>query len=300
MASKNRSHHDQTSPEALRDFVVERTVQKIDQKLNQQSAKTKAKQERLSAKAARASRQLDRLSSQLEALEVWTRPEPNARRPRFTRDEIAVAALRIADDEGIACLSMRRLAAELDTATMTLYHYIRTKDELLSLVTDAVMGEVLLPPGEAMPSDWRAAVRLIAHRSRAVIERHPWMFDIGGDPRIGPNSVRHFDQTLQAVASVPGDLATKLDIASAVDEYVFGYCLTQRDNRQTSKALDAGMFDYVAGLIGTGSYPALSALTDDVGLEQAWSQIEAHNRDTHRFDRNLERLLDGLARHLAG
>ncbi len=305
MASKKRPHpHDHPSPDAIRDLMIERATEKIEQKLNQkltqQAGKSKTPQQRLSAKAARAARRLDELSSQLEALDVWTRTEPAGRRPRFTRAEIARAALRIADDEGIDALSMRRLAAELDAATMTLYHYIRTKDELLALVTDAVMGEVVLPPGEALPQDWREAVRVIAHRSRVVLGRHPWMFDIAGDPGIGPNSVRHFDQTLQAVASVPGDLVAKLDIVSAVDEYVFGYCIMHRNDTQTSKALDQGMFDYVIGLVGTGDYPALSALVDEAGAKSAWDQIEAHQRDDDRFDRNLDRLLDGLGRAVEG
>ena len=57
--------------------------------------------------------------------------------------------MRIADAEGFDALSMRRLAAELDAGTMTLYHYVRTKDELLALVNDAVMGELIVPPGRA-------------------------------------------------------------------------------------------------------------------------------------------------------
>ena len=263
MATKNRTNHDHSSPDAIRDLVIERAAEKLEQKLNQKADKAKAQQQRLSAKAARAARRLDQLSSQLEALDVWTRAEPAGRRPRFTRAEIAIAALRIADDEGIDALSMRRLAAELDAATMTLYHYIRTKDELLALVADTVMGEMVVPPGQSLPDDWRAAIRVIANRSRAVLERHPWMFDIAGDPGIGPNSVRHFDQTLQAVASAPGDLEAKLDIATAVDEYVFGYCIMHRNDAQTSQALDDGMLDYVLGLVGTGDYPALSDLVGD-------------------------------------
>ena len=74
-----------------------------------------------------------------ESLEVWTRPERGRRRPRYTRDEIAAAAIRVADAEGFDELSMRRLASELGAGTMTLYHYVRTKDELLALVHDAVM-----------------------------------------------------------------------------------------------------------------------------------------------------------------
>ena len=81
---------------------------------------------------------------------------------------------------------------------------------------------------------------------------------------------------------------------------MFGYCLRQRNNvAQTSQALDAGMLEYVPGLVGTGDYPALSDLIDRQGSRSAWDQIEAHQRDTRRFDRNLDRLLDGLAHSLA-
>ena len=57
-------------------------------------------------------------------------------------------------------MSMRRLAAELDAGTMTLYHYVRTKDELLTLVVDAVMGEVV------RAADGSACPRTGARRSR--------------------------------------------------------------------------------------------------------------------------------------
>ncbi len=89
---------------------------------------------------ARKTARLDELSAQLAAFDVWTRPGPGSRKPLFSRDEIAAAAVKIADEEGFDALSMRRLAAELDAGTMTLYHYVKTKDELLSLVSDRLMG----------------------------------------------------------------------------------------------------------------------------------------------------------------
>ena len=141
--------------------------------------------------------------------------------------------MRIADAEGFDAVSMRRIAAELDAGTMTLYHYVRTKDELLTLVVDAVMGEVVVPDRRAVPD--RLARRDDDDRASASapsLERHPWILDITDDPPIGPNSVRHFDQSLQAVASLPIPLADKLDIVSTVDEYVFGYCLHERNNVQ--------------------------------------------------------------------
>jgi len=176
---------------------------------------------------------------------------------------------------------------------MTLYHYVRTKDELLALLLDAVMGEMVLGEDEQLPDDWRAALTVLAVRGRDAILRHPWILDITDDPALGPNSVRHFDQTLQAVASLDVDLGTKLDIASMVDEYVYGYCLHDRNDLAKSSSSDE-MIDYVSGLIETGSYPQLSRLADEIGLTESWAQIEARLREPDRFERNLRCLLDGV------
>ena len=54
------------------------------------------------------------------------------------------------------------------------------------------------------------------------------------------------------------------------------------------------MIDYVNGLVATGDYPQLAALADETGSRRAGTQIEAHLRDPDRFDRNLDRLLDGI------
>src|SRR5919199_3069026 len=82
---------------------------------------------------------------------IWTRPEPGQRKPRFTREQLAAAALAIADEEGLDAVTMRRVADALGAGTMTLYHYVQSKDELLILMADAMMGELLVPDGE-MPS----------------------------------------------------------------------------------------------------------------------------------------------------
>ena len=62
--------------------------------------------------------------------------------------------------------------------------------------------------------------------------------------RSGPNSVRHFDQSMQAVASLPGTLADKLDVITAVDEYVFGFCIHERNDFHDDET-DDYMLDYV-------------------------------------------------------
>ncbi|MET0323918.1 MAG: TetR/AcrR family transcriptional regulator [Ilumatobacteraceae bacterium] len=254
-----------------------------------------AKVESAQAELARKTAQLEELSAQLAALDVWTRPEPGSRKPRFSRDEIAAAAVRIADEEGFEALSMRRLAAELDAGTMTLYHYVKTKDELLTLVNDTVMGEVLVPPGE-LPTDWRAAITVVANRSRQALERHPWALDIRDDPAPGPNGVRHFDQTMQTVMALDLSLGERFELVTAVDEYVFGYCLMQRANATDDHEafLETEFVGYVDGLIDQGDLPALAAIKAEHGTSGAFEVMQRQGNDPGRFDRNLARLLDGF------
>src|SRR5271155_1852298 len=107
---------------------------------------------------------------------IWLRAEPGTRRPGHSRQQIAEVAVRIADDEGFDAVSMRRIAHELGAGTMTLYHYVLNKEELVMLMNDRVMGEILVPDDE-LPADWRAALTAIARRSRRAFERHRWMLD---------------------------------------------------------------------------------------------------------------------------
>jgi AcrR family transcriptional regulator len=287
--------------------TIDKVVEKLDakaEKLDRVAAKMTKKADKLdrvAKKTAAKAEVLERIGEGLGRFDLWTRAEPTPRRPRFTRDDITAAAVRIADAEGFDALSMRKLATELDAGTMTLYHYVRTKDELLTLAVDAVMSEVVLGPDDSMPTHWRDALVMLAERSRASIIRHQWILDLIDDPGIGPNSVRHFDETLEAVASLDLDLSEKLDITSLVDQYVFGWCAFEREAQNAAavySGVDRAMLDYVARLVDTGDYPQLAALRDQYGLEDAWGRIQEHHRDATRFRRNLDLLLDGIEANL--
>jgi AcrR family transcriptional regulator len=277
--------------EVVRQFVIDKTTEKINAKINAKIDKGAMK---VALKTAKHAETLDRLAAHLETIDVWTRADRGMRKPRFNRDDIAAAAIRIADAEGFDAVSMRRLAAELDAGTMTLYHYVRTKDELLTLVFDALMGEVVVPADQTMPREWRAAITVIARRSRDALRRHPWILDITDDPSIGPNAMRHFDQSWQALASLEASFEDKLDLVTVVDEYVFGYCLHERNNLKDNSK-EAEMADYIGALlIDEAEYPALAGMVAEMGLPRLWSRIHTHARGPGRFDRNLTRLLAGF------
>ena len=76
---------------------------------------------------------------------IWDRPERAARgpAPSLSREEIATAAVTLADARGIEAVSMRALAVELGVGATSLYRYVARKDELIELMVDAVMGDDL-------------------------------------------------------------------------------------------------------------------------------------------------------------
>lgn len=232
---------------------------------------------------------------------IWTRPEPGTRRPRFSRDQIAAAALAIADSEGFDAVSIRRIATALGAGTMTLYRYISAKSDLVTLMDDAIMAEFLIPDGE-MPADWREALAMIARYTRAALLRHPWAVLAlqGGagaaqDGGFGPNGIHHFEQSLAAVADAPLDTAAKLDLITLIDDYVFGHVLRAGEIQARSAGQDQGhtaeIVQYIQRQIATGRYPHLEKLTDDPAAQT----VADPGRLDERFERGLRALLDGAA-----
>ena len=236
-----------------------------------------------------------------ESLPIWFRPEPGTRRPRFSRDQIAAAALEIADADGFDAVSMRRIATKLGAGTMSLYRYISAKSDLIALMDDALMGESLVL-AEELPDDWRAAVTLIARRTRDALIRHPWAVKSlqgqGASEQagaFGPNGLRHFEQSLAAVAGAPLDTEAKLDLLANVDDFVFGHVLRSGEIRSRADQADSDTAAVVGALLTeqlrAGKFPHLAALAQDPA---AATMIQAVKLD-ERFERGIRALLDGAA-----
>jgi AcrR family transcriptional regulator len=227
---------------------------------------------------------------------IWSRPEPGARRPRHSRDQIAATALEIADAEGFEAVSMRRVARELGAGTMTLYHYVRTKDELVELMNDAIMGQVLVPDDE-LSRDWREAMAQVARRSHAAFVHHPWAFEALQSARVGPNGLRHFEQSLEAVSGLDVSIDQRFEVILLIDDYVFGHFVRSRRDRPDDEEIGAGL-DYLDEQVQTGSFPRVRALMGDDPPHVTWDRVAAIAADEGRFERGLQWLLDGIAMSL--
>lgn len=247
--------------------------------------------------------------SSRDRVPIWAEPEPGARQPRFSREQIAAAALAIADTDGFDAVSMRRVAAELGAGTMTLYHYVRTKDDLVALMDDALMGEVVVPSG-SLPRDWRAALTAIARRTRAVSVRHPWALLAMRGAGPGPNGMRHFEQCLAALEDTRLTTADRLEVIALVDDFVIGHVLRAGEARLrgrrtgasasagTGKDAGKGEMDAIAGFLrqqlDTGDYPLIQALLGGADPRDAYEKIAATASEERRFERGLRALLDGV------
>jgi AcrR family transcriptional regulator len=227
---------------------------------------------------------------------LWATPPPGSRRPRFGREQIARTALALADAEGFEAVSMRRVAAELGAGTMTLYHYVPTKGDLLTLMGDLITGELLVPE-EALKAGWREALTAIAKQSRETMRRHPWFLALhDSEPRLGPNGLRHFEQSLAAVADLPLGKSEKLEVITLVDDYVFGVVrhAHQEEGEHTDQWLEA-MGTWIRELLATGEFPHMEALLHGQDPATTIPRLTASFNADERFERGLGYLLDGLA-----
>ncbi|MEF2978091.1 TetR/AcrR family transcriptional regulator [Subtercola sp. YIM 133946] len=223
---------------------------------------------------------------------------PRRRRPSaLSRESIIRAAIGVIDLEGVQALSMRRLAQAMDVGTMSLYYYVRTKDELLALVDDALMGEQILASSTVPPDDWRAALTELAVRSCEAFKRHPWRLAVLGGithrGALGANGLRHLEQSLAAAGVTGLPLRECLNIVQLVDNYVVGHVLRTAGKNDTEQR-EIG--DVISVSVADGSYPLISALFGDAG-EAASSTVrfESYAEDDHAFLRGLGVLMDGIA-----
>ena len=168
---------------------------------------------------------------------------------------IAAAALEIADSEGFEAVSMRRIAEKLGAGTMSLYYYLKSKAELVAAMDDALMAELIV---SNLPDNWRAAMRMIAARTRDLYIRHPWALNAMLTAPPGVNAMRHAEQCLEALSNTPMTTeGKKVDAFWAIiDDFVFGYALreasgdSQVDVERAKRLLASGEFPQLAQAYG--------------------------------------------------
>jgi AcrR family transcriptional regulator len=226
---------------------------------------------------------------------IWMRPERPARgpAPAHSRAQIAALAVKIADAEGLEALSMRRVAKELGAGTMSLYRYVPSKDDLVELMIDEVLGESVPEPA-GLSGEWRADLRLLAHDVRRVLRRHPWMAGRPNGLTFGPNAMRLAEVALGTVDGLGLNIDQMMSVTGMVTSYVHGFVATElaaaearRRTGLTDEQLMIANAPYIRSILETGRYPLIERVIVDAR--------QPHMDPDERFEYGLERILDGIA-----
>jgi AcrR family transcriptional regulator len=228
----------------------------------------------------------------------WQRVPPRRQRRRrepLTREAIVAVALEILDipgeGGGLASLTMRRVADELETGVGALYRHIGSKDGLLDLLFDHVIGEIADEIPDADPDHWRQQLKDVARAMRSGILRHRdiVLISIGRIP-LGPNALRFSDRTLAILRAgqVPDQLAVLAHhlLIAAVN----GFTLDESDgpappaNQPPPEQAAAQSRDYLAALPAE-RFPNLVPVAEHFAISDA----------DQRFNLLLDLFVDGLA-----
>ena len=194
-------------------------------------------------------------------------------------------AVALADEIGVESFTIRKLATELDSKPMTIYHHIANKEAIIDGMVDVVFSEIDLPP---INTDWQTSMRQRAHSARAVLARHWWaapLMDSRASP--GPATLRHHDAVIGCLRHGGFSIAMTAHAYALIDSYIYGFALQEASLPSTQGDQLADLAETILEPLPDSDYPHLMELTT-----QHFSKPDYDFG--HEFDFGLDLILAGL------
>lgn len=247
---------------------------------------------------------------------LWGRSEAPTRgpKPALSVAEIVAAGIAVADEEGLAAVSMRKVGERLGKSAMSLYTYVPGKAELLDLMLDTVLGE--LPTTYDLADGWRPATERSARDGWDFYQRHPWVLQVSGTrASLGPHEFDLYETQLRLVDGLGLTGVEMARVVSVVASFVRGAAKTVSDARAAEQATGlsdddwwnarAPILEEIASAVEDWAdrYPTVTKLSD----EQAFDQLDRPDDTTpylvqdalDTFEFGLQRILDGVEAYIA-
>ena len=235
----------------------------------------------------------DRVVSATPEPSIWLRPRPAPARPSLSRDAIVRAAIQVADAAGVDGLTMQAVARALGAFTpMSLYRYVYSKENLVDLMLDAVLGEVELAP--LTPDTWRQDVYTVETRTWAMLLRHPWYAQlVHTRPPLGPNALRRTEYLLTAFCGQTVDLGTAMGYVSLVERLVIGLALQVGEEARAQLEVDIEQPE--SAYAALAPLRALTETSDAYPLLARWAAAPSGPAPAIQLAQGLTMVLDGIA-----
>jgi AcrR family transcriptional regulator len=226
---------------------------------------------------------------------LWGRVRPGRRGPKaqLNLERIVQAAIALADAEGLAAVSMQRVAAELGYTTMSLYNHVPGKELLLEAMADVAAGQPPVDTGE----DWRSGVLAWASDTWRAFESHPWLLRLQFDhPPLGPNQLAWLERLLRWMTAAGLTGLEAMSASMYTISAVRGMIQVQQDMQRSPayaadpRRAEAEYFQMLASLADPERFPALARVVADPEP----GPPPAPNHLPPEIEFGLQRLLDGI------
>lgn len=220
---------------------------------------------------------------------VAVRVSKDTPREALNRDRILLAAVALADHDGVEAASMRKIAGELGVVPMALYKHVANKDELLDGMVDVIVDEIDPPLSDA---DWKTAMRERILSARRVLLRHPWASQvIETRTQPTPALMGYMDSMIGIFLAGGFTIDLTHHAMHAMGSRMMGFSQELfDDNADVDPEVEAEMFRAVAD-----QFPNIYDLYMTVTHDDS-SVVGGGCDDQFEFEFALDLLLDGLER----
>lgn len=219
-------------------------------------------------------------------------------------EAILDAAIALADADGLAGVTMAKVAQSLGFTTMSLYRYVASKEELLILMLDRAFSLESDAFGTVDSTDWRRGLRQLAKVLYGGYCRRPWLLDIpiSSLSLAMPHNVQFSDLALTVMRTLDIDPAEQTAVLLAISQTARGFAALERDfsgpdGKPVDPGLSVGTISLLAEVITPERFPQLAqALTAGTFFP---TEAATEDEDGEDFLFSLDRLLDGIAAYAA-
>ncbi|MEU3219874.1 TetR/AcrR family transcriptional regulator [Streptomyces sp. NPDC006971] len=209
---------------------------------------------------------------------------------RLDPDAMVATARRIIEEEGVAALSMRRVAKELGSTPMALYHYVRDKDELLMLTLSGASDTF---PRPELPEDPRERLLAVAVHMHDVLARVPWVLDVLALGELtDKNALWMVEEIIDCAVECGLSPARSVRAYRTIWCYVYADLVFRRaaERRAERRVESPPSMRYFPEMISEDDAATLPRLT---ALKDRWREYAAD----YRVAEELDAIIEGLLRH---